>query len=116
MDGLLSEVRRLCRLMADSVKLTIAEKLTILISAGIVIGIFFVIGSIALIFILGAVAYLLAEQLSPYMACFIVAMMCLLLIIIIFILRRRLIVDRVARFISRIFIDLPDNKVNDYER
>lgn len=96
---------RIARLYLDNVKLTVAEKLTVVFSAAVLLVTLLVLGIFALAFLSGAIIQLLALVL-PQWACY--AICCgffVLLIILITVLRKWIIVNPTARFVSRLVFE-----------
>lgn len=88
----------------ENIRLTIAEKVIMLLTALLTAAICLILGGIALLFITIAVAHILGMWLPLWVAYLIMAGVNILLIIIMFILRRPLIINPVARAISRIIL------------
>lgn len=103
---------RICRLAISYVRLTLAEKLTLLLSAAAMFLIVLLLGAIALLFLLGATAHLLSNAVPMYLAYVIVAAICIVIVLCVYVLRRMLIFDPLARFVSRLIVELP-TKNND---
>ena len=90
---------RLCRLYLDNVRLTVAEKLAVVFVSLLVLGIF------ALAFFSGAMVQLLAlvlPQWASYSICFGFFALVMVLIVV---LRKWIIVNPIARFISRLIFE-----------
>jgi len=96
---------RLCRLYLDNVRLTVAEKLTVVFSAAVVFVSLLVLGIFALAFFSGAMVQLLAlvlPQWASYSICFGFFALVMVLIVV---LRKWIIVNPIARFISRLIFE-----------
>lgn len=91
----------------DSIRLSAAERTTMLFSAIAIAAISTILGS-ATIFFLSIGAAQLLKSVTPYGAYFIVAGFYILLLVILFIFRRRIIIDPIARLITRLLIDAPE--------
>lgn len=104
-DRLKDLVKRLLSLYLDNVKLTVAEKLTVLTSAGVMLLVSLVLGIFGLAFLSGACIELLALMLPLWSCYLIMGGVFLLLIIVVALLKRKLIVDPISRFISRLIFE-----------
>ena len=91
----------------DNVRLSAAERLTLLMSAIALGGIATILVTAVLLFVSIGAARLLAS-LTPHGAYFIVAGFYALLLIVVVAMRRRLITDPIARLVSRLILDDPD--------
>lgn len=103
-----NEVKKYISLKADYAKLTAVEKLTILLSAITFVGILIVLSACALFFMSAA----LVEWLDTILACkwlanIIVCGIVLLLIIIACCFKKVLILNPVARFVTKLFLNPP---------
>ena len=101
-----SSLRRLVALYVENAKLTAAEKLTLLLSGAVLFVIALVFITFALIFGAVAIYQLMALSMSPIVAAAILAGAFVLIVILAFLLRKPLIVDPMARFISRLIMDI----------
>ena len=90
-----------------NVRLSAAERLTLLMSAIALGGIATILVTAVLLFVSIGAARLLAS-LTPHGAYFIVAGFYALLLIVIVSMRRKLITDPIARLVSRLILDDPD--------
>lgn len=104
---LYQEVRRLTSLHVENAKLLVTEKLTLLLGRITLVAVSFVVCSCALIFLSMSVADWLLRSLEPCWTYLIVGGFYILLAVICAIFRRQLIVDPIARYISRVIIDPP---------
>lgn len=104
---LYQEVKRLANLEVDNAKLLITEKLTLLLGRVTLVAVSFVVCSCALIFLSMSVSDFLLRNLAPCWTYMIVAGFYLLLAIIGVVFRRQLIIDPIARYISRVILDPP---------
>lgn len=102
-----SEVRRLCNLQIENGKLMLTEKLTLLVAKITLTAVVFVMATAAMIFVSIAVAHLLLRSMSPVATYAIVGAFYVIIAIIAMIFRRQLIVDPIARYISRVILDPP---------
>lgn len=100
-------LRRLIRLYIDYSKLTLAEKLTRLLSIAALTLIIVGLSLIALFFATFAVAELLSEFFEPYWAFLIVVGFYCLLILAVVLFSQQLIFNPIARFLSSILLNPP---------
>ena len=107
---LFSEARRYFSLEWDYTKLTAVEKLAVLLSAIAFIAVVIVIGAFALHYLLSALVSLLASALGcAWGAHLIVVGLLLVILLVVFAFKKQLIVDPVARFVSKLFLK-PEDK------
>jgi len=108
-SGTLSSLKelliRLCRLYIENAKLTLTEKLTLLLSAALLI-ISLVFGVFALAFFAGAAIEALELVMEPWLSNLILGGVFVLFMLLTFILRKSLILNPIARFISRMIFDV----------
>lgn len=96
---------RLLKLYLEGAKLTVADKLTVLFSAGVLLVTLVVLGMFALAFLSGALVQLLALVL-PVWACFaICAGGYALVMVLVVLFRKSLIVNPIARFVSKLVLE-----------
>lgn len=104
--SLFASLRRLATGTADSLRLSLAERLTLLFSAIAVAAIAVILGTAVLVFSSIGAAHMLSS-LTPHGAYFIVAGFYALLLVLLFVFRRRLIVDPVCRLVTRLIVPPP---------
>lgn len=102
-----SEVRRLFSLEVENLQLMLTEKLTLLFGRLALVAVCFIVGATALVFLSMSVADFLLRGLAPCWTYLIIAGFYILIIIIAASLRRKLIIDPIARFISRVILAPP---------
>lgn len=98
-------LKRLVSLYIESVKLTAAEKLTVVLSAGVLLIVALVLGIFALAFISGACIELLALVLPAWASYSILGGFFLLLVIGVLVFRKTLVVNPIARFVSKLVFE-----------
>lgn len=98
-------VKRIIKLYLENVRLTIAEKLTLLLSAGVVLILSMVLGVFALAFFSGAAIEALALVLEPWASYLIMGGFFVVLIVLTIVLRKQLIINPIARFITKLVYD-----------
>lgn len=102
-----SEVKRLFSLEVENLQLIFTEKLTLLFGRLALVAVCFVVGATALVFLSMSVADFLLRGLAPCWTYLIIAAFYILIIIIAAAFRRKLIIDPIARFISRVILAPP---------
>lgn len=96
---------RLGRLYLENAKLTVAEKLTVVFSAATLLLIVLVLTIFALAFLSGAILELLAMVL-PMWACYLICFgFFIAMVLVILLMRTSLIVNPIARFVSRLVFE-----------
>ena len=109
----MSSIIRICRLAVSYARLTLAEKLALLLSAAAIFLISMLLGAITLLFLLGATAHLLSMAMPIFLAYVIVAAICVVIVLCVYALRRILIFDPFARFISRLIVEQPTKSTDE---
>lgn len=102
---LAEQIKQLVALEVDNVRLTVTEKLTLLLGRVTLVAVCFVISACVLIFATMGVADLLLDHFEPWATYLIVAGFYALLIVVVALFRRQLIVDPIARYISQVLLD-----------
>lgn len=97
--------RKWLKLEIRYVKLTAAEKCTVLMSAIFLSLISLLIGMVILILLAFSLADYFQNFMSPALSCLSVSGVLVCIIVIIFLLRKPLIVNPIARLLSRLIID-----------
>lgn len=113
----ISPFRRLAKLYIESGKLTLTEALTRILSAALITFVCLSLVIIALAFISFGVIDALSQALGPIWAYLIVGGFYILLIVMLIVFRRTLVINPIARFLSKIILANPDNqKLDDDEK
>ena len=108
---LFAEGRKYFSLEWDYTKLTAVEKMAVLLSSIAFVAVVIIIGTFALAYVLSALISVLASALGcTWGAQLIAAGILLLLLLVVFAFKRQLIVDPVARFVSKLFLKPEDNE------
>lgn len=107
---LYQEVKRLVNLEIENTKLLVTEKLTLLLGRITLAAVSFVVCTCALIFLSMSLSDWLLRDLEPCWTYLIVGGFYILLAIVCFLFRRQLIIDPIARYISRVILDPPTGK------
>ncbi|MCC8176164.1 MAG: phage holin family protein [Bacteroidales bacterium] len=106
-------VTRLGRLYVESARLMVAEKLSRLLSGIALAMISFILGICFLVFVSLCVGRVLTELLPDYWSYLIIGGFYLLLIALLVVFRQSLLVNPIARFISRIVVEPPKTHTHD---
>lgn len=100
---------RFITLQLDYVRLTAAEKLTVLLSTIAFFALVVIIGMITLVFISIGIGHWLAVTIAPYTAYLLVSAFYILLLVALIVFRKQLIFNPAARFISKLFLKVPES-------
>lgn len=109
MSAIGSTVSTYLKLLMEDTRLNVTEKLTRLLSALTVCALMLVLAIATLLFLSIAVGMALGDVLDPIWAYIIVAAFYAVLAVIIFFCKKSLIVNPIARFLSRLLIEAPEN-------
>ena len=105
-DSLLNDVRKYIDLNIDYLKVAGTEKLAIILSSIAVVAAVMIQGGIALFYISFSGVYLIEAWVgSESLAYLIVGIIMLILLLIVYAFRMKLIVNPIARFVSKLFLD-----------
>ena len=108
---LFTEARKYFSLEWDYTKLTAVEKLVILLSATAFVAVVIIICTFALLYLLSALTSVLAEAMDcTWGANLIAAGLMLMLLLVVFAFKKQLIVNPIARFVSKLFLKPEDNE------
>ena len=108
---LFNEARKYFSLEWDYTKLTAVEKLAVLLSSIAFLAVVIILGTFALAYIFSALIDVLAVALGcTWGAQLIAAAILLVLLLVVFAFKKQLIVDPVARFVSKLFLKPDDNE------
>lgn len=106
-----NEARKYFSLEWDYTKLTAVEKMAVLLSSIAFVAVVIIIGTFALAYVFSALIDVLATALGcTWGAQLIAAAILLVLLLVVFAFKRQLIVDPVARFVSKLFLKPDDNE------
>lgn len=100
-------VKRFLRLGLDNMRLTLTEKLTVLFSAMAFFVIAIALCAFVLVFISVSVVKLLTLSMPEHFACMLVSVVYMVVFGVLYVLRRKIIVDPIARFLSRLLVKPP---------
>ena len=102
---LYDDVKKYVQLQTEYVKVEFVEKLTVLISALLIIFLVIILIMGSLFYLFFSVAYLLQPIVgSMTMSFFIISAFYLLLTALLFVFRKKLIINPLVRFLSRLFL------------
>lgn len=108
---LFTEARKYFSLEWDYTKLTAVEKLAILLSAIAFVAVVIIIGMFALQYLFSALISVLAEAMGCAWGANLIAVAILLvLLLVVFAFKKQLIVNPIARFVSKLFLKPEDNE------
>ena len=108
---LFTEARKFFALEWDYTKLTAVEKLAVLLSATAFIAVVIIIATFAIHYLFSALISVLTTALGCSWGAHLIAVgILLVLLLIVFAFKRQLIVDPVARFVSKLFLKPEDNE------
>ncbi len=103
-------VKRLGILYFEKARLKTTEKITILLSTIAFSAVIMALGIVCLVFVSIGIGHLLATSIAPHLAYLIVAAFYLILFVTVIALRRKLFVDPIARFMSRLLVEEPEEE------
>jgi len=106
-QAVFDSLKRLISLQLGYARLTAAEKCTVLLSATAFYSIAVILATLVLIFISVGIGHLLAGTWVGQFAYLFVAGLYAVLLVLLIVFRKRLIVNPVARFMSKLFVEPP---------
>lgn len=101
-NSLWAEIKETFNLNVDYAKFTVAEKLTVFLTVVALAAICFVVVSFMIFFLSIALVNCLATSIGQIWAYFIMFGFYIVLLVVVFVFRKQLIVNPIARFISRL--------------
>lgn len=110
MSSLFYGGKRLLGLHFENIRLKTTEKITILLSAIAFYAVAMAMGLVCLVFISIGLGHLLATTIAPHLAYLLIAVVYLFLFIMVFLLKRQLFIDPIARFMSRLLVEVPEEE------
>lgn len=102
---LFSQSRDWIKLEVEYAKLTLAEKFTILASAMIIGAVCLLMGMVVLILLAFALVEVFKMLMAPGLAYLSVAGVICILIVLLYVMRKPILLNPIARFITRLFIN-----------
>ncbi|MCM1066303.1 MAG: phage holin family protein [Muribaculaceae bacterium] len=100
-------VTQYTKLLVEDTRLSVAEKLTRMLSAIALCALLTILSTVALVFISIAVGVALADAIDPLWSFIIVAGFYIVLLALLVVCRTPLLVNPIARFISRLLLPAP---------
>ena len=107
---MLGSVKRLGSLYFENVRLKTTEKITILLAAIAFYAVAMAMGLVCLVFVSIGIGHLLATTLAPHLAYLFIAAFYLILFVLTIVFRRQIFIDPIARFVSRLLVEVPEEE------
>ena len=106
---LLLEFKKYLELQKEFVKLDATEKMTVILSAILIVTVLLLLGSIVLLFLTFALAYYLGDVLGSLSLGFgLISAFILLLTVIFYLNRKRMVIQPMARFMTKLILTKED--------
>ena len=106
---LLLEFKKYLELQKEFVKLNATEKMTVILSAILIVTVLLLLGSIVLLFLTFALAYYLGDVLGSLSLGFgLISAFILLLTVIFYLNRNRMVIQPMARFMTKLILTKED--------
>ena len=107
--NLLLEFKKYLELQKEFVKLDATEKMTVILSAILIVTVLLLLGSIVLLFLTFALAYYLGDVLGSLSLGFgLISAFILLLTVIFYLNRNRMVIQPMARFMTKLILTKED--------
>lgn len=113
--SIFGSVKNLGNLYFEKARLKTTEKITILLATVAYSAVIMALGLVCLVFVSIGIGHLLATTLAPHLAYLIIAAFYLLIFSLVIAFRRKLFVDPIARFMSRLLVEKPE-EIREAER
>ena len=110
LGSLYTGVKLLLGLQIENLRLKLTEKITILLAMVAFYAVVMALGLVFFVFVSLALSDLLATVLPPYIAYMILALVYVLAFVLICLLRRQIFIDPIARFMSRLLVEFPEDE------
>ena len=110
LGALYTGVKLLLGLQVENLRLKLTEKITILLAMVAFYAVIMALGLVFFVFVSLALSNLLATVLPPYLAYMTLALVYVLAFVLICLLRRQIFFDAIARFMSRLLVELPEDE------
>ena len=110
LGALYTGVKLLLGLQVENLRLKLTEKITILLAMVAFYAVIMALGLVFFVFVSLALSNLLATVLPPYLAYMTLALVYVLAFVLICLLRRQIFFDPIARFMSRLLVELPEDE------
>lgn len=98
---------RYLRLTVEDLRLTAAEKLTVLFSTVTYFALLLIVGTVALVFVSIGLGHWLAATVAPLMAYLYIALFYVLVLVALVVFKRQLLIDPICRFVTRLIVEPP---------
>lgn len=102
--------QHLAQLYFEALRLKTTEKITILLASIAFYAVVMALGLVCLVFVSIGIGHLLATTIAPHAAYLIIAGFYLLLFVLTFCLKRKVFIDPIARFMSRLLVEMPEEE------
>ena len=110
LGALYTGVKLLLGLQVENLRLKLTEKITILLAMVAFYAVIMALGLVFFVFVSLALSNPLATVLPPYLAYMTLALVYVLAFVLICLLRRQIFFDPIARFMSRLLVELPEDE------
>ncbi|MBP8777563.1 MAG: phage holin family protein [Bacteroidaceae bacterium] len=105
LHGLFEEAKKYVSLQKENLTLGFLEKLTVILSAALLLIVLLGMGMIAAFYFLFALAYAIADSVGGLPISFsIISLGALLIMLCVYLLRERLIIQPICRFLAKLFL------------
>lgn len=108
--SMFSRVKKLGNLYVESLRLKSTEKITIILAAVAYYAVAMALALVCLVFISIGIGHLLATTTAPHVAYLLIAAFYLILLVLVILWRRQIFIDPIARFISRVLVEMPEEE------
>lgn len=108
LGSLLAGVKNIGGLYIEKARLKTTEKITILLATVAYSAVVMALGLVCLVFVSIGIGHLLATTLAPHLAYLIIALFYIVVLVLVVMGRRQLFVDPIARFMSRLLVEKPE--------
>lgn len=108
--SIIESLKNLGTLYWENACLKTTEKITILLSAVAFYAVAMALGLVALVFISIGIGHLLATTIAPHWAYLFIALFYVVLFVMTFVMRRQIFVNPIARFMSRLLVERPEEE------
>ena len=110
-----ANIKQLARLQIDYARLTVAEKVSLMLSTMAVWAIVVIFSTLTFVFLTLGAGHLLATTIAPHFAYMFVAAFYALILVLLIIFRKPLFISPIARFTSKIFVKPPTQEGHEKE-
>lgn len=110
LQSLYGNTLQLAALHIENARLKVTEKLTILLASMAFYAVAMVMGLVCVVFVSIGLGHLLATTIAPHWAYLLIAVFYLIMFVLVFVLKRQLFFDPIARFMSRLLVEIPEEE------